>query len=53
MTLGVSRHREGVGGDDGVEQGGVGVEEGVEGVGVEEGGGAQALVQLEGEVGAE
>jgi hypothetical protein len=39
MTFGASRHREGVGGDDRVKQGGVGVEEG---------GGAQAVVQPEG-----
>jgi hypothetical protein len=50
MTFEVGGHGEGVGGDDRVEQGGVGVEEGVQGVGVEEGGGAHAVVQPEGGV---
>jgi hypothetical protein len=47
MTFRVSRHGERVGGDDSIEQGGVGVEEGAQGVEVKEGGGAHAVVQPE------
>jgi hypothetical protein len=48
MTFRVGRHREGVGGDNSVEQGGVGVEEEAQGVEVEEGSRAHAVVQPEG-----
>jgi hypothetical protein len=48
ITFRVSRHGEGVGEDDSVEQGGVGVKEGAQRVEVEEGGRAHAVVQLEG-----
>jgi hypothetical protein len=49
MTFRVGGHGEGVGGDNSVEQGGVGVEEGAQGVEVEEGSRAYAVVQPEGE----
>jgi hypothetical protein len=53
MTLEDGGQGEGVGGDDRVEQGGVGVKEGVQGVEVEEEGGAQTVVQFKGGAGAE